>query len=71
MATSKTYEVSVTGLTALLMHTDDIEWAGMVSDWRNNPATKPLVVNGDDRTPAWTWRGTRSASCGCNSTARR
>lgn len=49
------YQITITGERSLLMHHDNINGAERVGRWRTDPITRPLVVNGDDRTPAWTW----------------
>lgn len=53
----RTYIVTLTGATALLMHHDDIEWADQMETWKNNPANRGRSRAGDDRTPAWRWIG--------------
>lgn len=45
----------LTGITPLLMHRDDVEAAGLLEQYRKNPANKSRSVNGDDRFPGWTW----------------
>lgn len=52
-----TYQVELTGVTPLLMHWDNIEWAETLKRWRSNPNNKGKSVAGDDRSPAWTWLG--------------
>jgi hypothetical protein len=47
--------VTLTGLTPLLMHRDDVIMADKLQRWRKDPANKNLSVNGDDRSPPWTW----------------
>lgn len=51
------YEVTISGLTALLMHWDNIEWADEMSAWKDDPKNKKLSRAGDDRTPAFRWLG--------------
>ena len=53
----KRYEVTLTGLTPLLMHRDNIAFTEKVESWRKDPANKSLSAKGDDRSPAWTWIG--------------
>jgi hypothetical protein len=53
----KTVHVKIKGLTPLLMHADNIEWADSMDEWRNDPANKAKSKAGDDRTPAWRWLG--------------
>lgn len=51
------YAVTLTGKTPLLMHSDNIEWADFMEDWKNDPANKKNSKAGDDRSPAWRWIG--------------
>jgi hypothetical protein len=51
------YAVTLTGKTPLLMHSDNIEWADFMEDWKNDPANKKGSKAGDDRSPAWRWLG--------------
>lgn len=53
----KTYSVTITGKTPLLMHHDNIEWADFMEEWKNNPESKKTSKAGDDRSPAWRWLG--------------
>lgn len=53
----KTYKVTLTGKTPLLMHHDNIEWADFMEGWKNDPANKKGSKAGDDRSPAWRWLG--------------
>lgn len=52
-----TYKITITGLSDLLFHWDNIEWAGEMQKWREDPANKAKSVRGDDRSPACTWLG--------------
>lgn len=47
---------TLTGLSALLMHADDLDGAERLSEWRKNPENKNTSVAGDDRSPPWTWQ---------------
>lgn len=51
------YMVTLTGLTPLIMHADNIQFSEKISAWQKDPANKELSVAGDDRSPAWTWLG--------------
>lgn len=51
------YSVTLTGMTPLLMHNDNIEWADYMDEWKNDPANKKISKAGDDRNPAWRWIG--------------
>lgn len=53
----RTYPVTLTGKTALLMHHDNIEWADFMEEWKADPANKKGSKAGDDRSPAWRWLG--------------
>lgn len=53
----KTYQITLTGKTPLLMHSDNIEWADFMDEWKNDPGNKKESKAGDDRTPAWRWLG--------------
>lgn len=53
----RTYEVTLTGLTDLIMHADNIEWADRMEEWKNDPANKKMSRAGDDRTPPFRWIG--------------
>jgi hypothetical protein len=50
------YGFRFTGVTAMLMHADDVEAADRLKEWRQDNANKELSVPGDDRSPPWTWR---------------
>lgn len=51
------YKITLTGLTPLLMHNDNLAFTEKVQSWRKNPANKELSTSGDDRSPCWTWLG--------------
>jgi len=53
----ETYAVTLTGLTPLLMHADNIAHADEMQAWKEDPNNKKLGKAGDDRTPAWRWIG--------------
>jgi hypothetical protein len=54
---SRTYKITMTGVTPLLMHQQDNSWQEQVKKWQKDPANKQVSVAGDDRSPAWTWIG--------------
>jgi hypothetical protein len=54
---SSTYKVTITGANPLLLHHDNIQWAGQMAEWSTDPANKSKSVAGDDRTPAHRWIG--------------
>lgn len=58
------YHVTFTGLTPLLMHADNVEWADQMDTWKaenqrkkSRGETADDSKAGDDRTPAWRWIG--------------
>ena len=51
------YQATFTGITPLLLHADNIEFADQLKRWRDDPHNKKLSVAGDDRSPAFTWLG--------------
>jgi hypothetical protein len=53
----KTYQVTLTGKTPLLMHHDNIDWADFMEEWRSDPENKKTSKAGDDRSPVWRWIG--------------
>ena len=53
----KTVKVTLTGTMPMLMHADNIAWADMMEEWKNDPNNKALSKAGDDRTPPWRWIG--------------
>ena len=60
----KTYKVTLTGETPLLMHQDNIAWRETVKAWQVDPMNKGKSVAGDDRSPSWTWLGYLYAEMG-------
>lgn len=55
MVGSRTYAVTLTGETPLLLHNGAFDWDPIIAKWRKDPANKALQAKGDDRSPAWTW----------------
>jgi hypothetical protein len=53
----RTYRVTITGTTPLLMHNDDIDWADRMDAWKNDKGNKKNSKAGDDRSPAFRWLG--------------
>jgi hypothetical protein len=53
----KRYEVTLEGLTPLLMHNDNLAFGEKVEAWQKDPANKEFQERGDDRSPAWRWLG--------------
>jgi len=51
------YEVKITGVSGLLMHADNLQWAGEMKRWESDPENKKNSTAGDDRTPAFRWLG--------------
>lgn len=53
----RTYHVTLTGESPLLMHADDLKWRGTLDRWLADPEHRKAAKAGDDRTPAWKWIG--------------
>lgn len=53
----RSYMVTLTGITPLLLHRDNIEFSDDLKRWREDPKNKKLSIPGDDRSPAFTWLG--------------
>lgn len=51
------YAITLTGLTPLLMHNDNLAFNEKIKAWQKDPENKANSVAGDDRSPAWTWIG--------------
>jgi len=51
------YQVTLKGLTPLLMHSDNLAFSERVTAWQKAPENKANSKAGDDRSPAWTWIG--------------
>lgn len=51
----KTYEITLTGATDLILHRDNIEFGAKTKAWQKDPGNKKISAAGDDRTPSWTW----------------
>lgn len=49
------YQITLTGLSPLLMHMDNLSFMEGITAWRKDPANKEYSVAGDDRSPSWTW----------------
>lgn len=56
-AAVRTYQVTITGRTPLLMHADNLDWSDQMSRWRDDPKNKKVSKAGDDRSPAHRWIG--------------
>jgi len=54
----KSYEITITGKTPLLMNADNIEWADRMARWKDDPMNRKGSKAGDDRSPAFRWLGT-------------
>lgn len=54
---ARQYSVSMTGVTPLLLHNDNILWSEVMRKWGLDPANKRGSVAGDDRSPAFRWFG--------------
>lgn len=53
------YRIKLTGITDLLMHWDNIDWADEMAAWSKRDLTpgEEKSKAGDDRSPAWRWIG--------------
>lgn len=51
----KRYELTLNGISPLLMHQDNLSFGEKIRAWQLDPANKEHQVKGDDRSPAWTW----------------
>jgi hypothetical protein len=51
------YEITLEGLTPLLMHNDNLTFNEKIKAWQKDPENKANSVSGDDRSPAWVWIG--------------
>ena len=51
------YNVTLTGITPLLLHADNFKFREKVKTWIKRPENKSMSVAGDDRSPAFTWIG--------------
>lgn len=51
------YKITLTGLTPLLMHNDNLSFNEKIKEWQHDPENKIYNQAGDDRSPAWTWIG--------------
>lgn len=51
------YQITLEGLTPLLMHKDNLAFGESIKAWQKNPENKINSVAGDDRSPAWVWIG--------------
>lgn len=54
---TRNYLVKLTGVTPLLMHWDNLEWADRMDQWKNSRKKGDASKAGDDRSPAWRWLG--------------
>jgi hypothetical protein len=50
------FQFTLTGISPLLMHADNVENSDMLAAWRKAPENKSLKVAGDDRSPPWSWQ---------------
>ena len=51
------YQITLQGLTPLLMHNDNLSFNEKIKAWQKAPENKANSVAGDDRCPPWTWIG--------------
>lgn len=50
------FAFTLTGLSPLLFHADDVEKADALGEWRKDSHNKDVSKPGDDRSPPWTWQ---------------
>lgn len=50
------FKFTLTSLSPLLLHADDVELGDRLMEWRKDPKNKNMSVPGDDRSPPWTWQ---------------
>src|SRR5262245_21020145 len=53
----RSHTITLTGKTPRLHHCDNIDWADLMDQWKNNPKNKNGSKAGDDRSPAFRWLG--------------
>lgn len=53
----RTYRVTLTGESPLLMHNDNLQWQGEMKRWETDPTNRAASIAGDDRTPSFRWLG--------------
>jgi hypothetical protein len=53
----RTVRVELESKMPCLQHADNIEWADLMEEWKNDPGNKAMSKAGDDRTPPWRWIG--------------
>jgi hypothetical protein len=51
------YQITLTGMTPLIMHQDNLAFSEKIKSWQKDPANKKDSIAGDDRSPPWTWLG--------------
>ena len=54
---ARNYQATIKGMTPLILHKDDVDWADKMDDWKSDPNNKKHSKAGDDRSPAWRWIG--------------
>ena len=50
------FRFTLTGVSPLLLHADDIERSDQLTAWRKDHKNKNVSKAGDDRSPPWTWQ---------------
>lgn len=53
----RSYQVSLEGVTPLMMHRDNLEFKSVVDRWQRDPSNRDKSTPGDDRSPSWGWIG--------------
>lgn len=53
----RSYQVTLEGVTPLMMHRDNLEFKSVVDKWQRDPSNRDKSTPGDDRSPSWGWIG--------------
>lgn len=51
------FDITFKGISPQLMHWDNLDFQDQLEAWMLEPGNKKKSKPGDDRTPAWTWKG--------------
>jgi hypothetical protein len=54
---ARRYQVTLTGVSPMLLHKNNLAWRERVKTWQMDSNNKSISEKGDDRSPAWTWLG--------------
>jgi hypothetical protein len=53
----QSFQITLEGITPLMMHRDNLEFKRIVEQWQRDPANRDKSIPGDDRSPAFAWIG--------------